>query len=239
MQYATTYNITNMLLGGSIQQIDELASKIKEDLDYIRAKNYKQKYDHICQLSGNMTGLMGDKIMAIREMNNVITTCHKLEMSKMKELKLNETVDDDKRLMELYNAYINAPMGTLAQPGNNIPLSSLNMPTGNGIQIGSNNITSDSGYDKYISELSPEQHAMMFESDPNVETVLVYDQTSHQKYFEVLNIATGEVIPNMPVPSQFVLEDCNVDIRNGIAKNIKLNKTWKLKLIGSPIMNEY
>ena len=87
--------------------------------------------------------------------------------------------------------------------------------------------------------LTPEQNAMIQGTNPNIETVVVYDQSSHNRWFENINTLTGEPVPNLPVPNDFVLNGTNIDIRHGIARNASLNQTYKLKVVGIAAADEF
>lgn len=90
----------------------------------------------------------------------------------------------------------------------------------------------DAGYLNYLSNLSPEQNLMRYENDPNVKQVVVYDAKTGNKFFQVMNTATGEVIPNVPVYDTAVfMPDTTIDIKNRIAKNLNLRETFPLVII--------
>ena len=97
----------------------------------------------------------------------------------------------------------------------------------------------DTGFNEYMSNLTPQQNAMLQEHNPFVETVLVYDQTNHTKWFECIDTRTGMPVPNMELPNDFVRDGCNVDIRRGIARNAQLNQTFKLKVVGTRVSDEF
>lgn len=244
--YQSTYGATTALLAQSISQIDDLNSKIAQDLEAVRnSRQLKRKYDYICELSGTMTGLVGNKINAIREMNNTITNSHKLELSKTKELKLNEQVDDDKRIMDLYNAYINAPVGSMQQammqssPYAGVTAEQLNSPIIRADTQSTPIADSDPGFTEYLNNLSPQQNAMLQENNPNIQTVLAYNQSTQERLFKVINIQTGEDIPNMPIPSDEIKNKLQIDIKNGCARSVELNTTYPLQLYGNRLINEY
>ena len=247
LTYQSTYAPTTGLLAQSIMQIDDLSSKVEKDLDEVRSSHtLKRKYDYICELSGTVTGLMNNKIMAIREMNNTITNCHKLELSKTKELKLNEQTDDDKRIMDLYNAYINAPVGSIptnmmqVNPYAGVSAAQLNSPI-QGIMTQDQQLNSidDAGFNNYINNLSPQQNAMLKESDPNIQTIVLFDQSTQDRFFKVVNTQTGEEIPNMPIPNDSIKATLQIDIKAGCARSLELNTSYPLQLIGNRVLNEY
>lgn len=244
MPYFTTYTVPTQILTHTAMEIDELSAKLKNDLDMVRAsKSMRKKYDYITTLSGNLGQLYANKISVARELASEITNSHRLELNKHKELSSVVNEDDDKKLADMFNAFLNAPMGAFPTANKSVPAQFLNMPSG-GIPIsavdGTLNVMDDeAGFNNYMNNLSPAQQSMMMSANPNIETVLVYDQTSHNKWFEVIDTRTGESIPNAEVPAQFILDGCVVDIRNGIARNTQLNKTYKLKLVGTRLADEF
>ena len=244
MSYQSTYETTNQLLGNTILQIDVMGAQIQQDLAKVRSERDRKKWEYIGALSGTSTSLIGNKISAIKEMNNIIGKCHDLEMKRAKELRYGvDDGDDDKKLMDLYHAYINTPVGTV--PGAAMPFAAMTpaemMTAGVGIPINENiqQVSEDPGYLNYLNNISPTQNAMFMESNPFIETVIVYDQSTQEKYFEVVDSRTGEVVPNMPTPAPMILKGTVVDVRRGTARNAEVNQNFKVKLIGERGLNEY
>jgi len=242
MPYESTYVDNSNALKNTVGQIDYVNNAILHDLEVVRALRDKRKWEYIGGLASTTTSLLGNKISAIREMNNIITKCHDLEFKRAKELKFGvDDGDDDKKMMDLYNAYINTPVGAIGS----MPFSTMTpgemMTTGNGVAINaaSQAVRDDGGYNAYLANCTPEQNAMYMEQNPYVKTVLVYDQTSQERHFEVLNLQTGENVPNMPIPSDAELEGVVVDLARGTARNASLHKNYELKIIGERGMNEY
>lgn len=243
--YMDTYNETNMLLKGAIVQIDTLASEIKTDIDSVRSsKTLKNKYRYITDMTGTTGSLIGAKVSAIKELNASITNAHNLDLKRAKDLstmKAQDEQNDDKRIMDLYSAFVNTPTSSGAILGPSIQdttLMGINgivradaTPAGMGM---------DMGYSNYLNNLSPEQNRMRMESDPNVETVVVFNQDTGQRAFDVIDKNTGQSIPNYTRPDSFLLEDTSIDISRGIARNTQLDQTYKLVVIGSnPNITEY
>lgn len=244
MSYDSSYADTTGLLVGAINQIDYVNGNILKDLETVRALRDKKKWEYIGGLAGTSTSLIGNKISAIREMNSVISKCHDLELRRAKEMKLGQDDgDDDKKIMQLYDAFVNTPIGTVGSP---IPFASMSpadmMTSGNGVAINSNSQAlngTDVGYENFVRNCTPEQNAMFMEGNAFVETVIVFDQSTQEKYFEVVDTRTGEVVPNMPVPSDLELSGVTIDVNRGTARNSQLKRDYKLKLVGVRGYNEY
>lgn len=243
--YGDSYSETNNMLKSAIMQTDMMSNDIARDLSDIRlSKTLRKKYDYISLLSGTSSTLLTTKVTAIRELNKTITDCHNLELKRHKDLKLSENEqDDDKRMMDMYNAFISTPvgggMGMSPVGGNFIPPSSDLTLGGMSNIIRANIDNSDAGYLNYVNHLSPEQNTMRHESNPNIKTVVIYDQSTGRRWFDVINIMTGESIPNMSKPDQMFLEDTTIDIRNKIARNTNLNTTYPLIVHGNAAAFEY
>lgn len=241
MPYSQTYNANMAMMGGTIAQIDNLNGQLLGDLREVRAlrKSFK-KYEYLGTIAGAITSLIGNKISTVREMDSIITKCHDLELKRAKELKAGvDDGDDDKKLMDLYSAFINNPVGS---PANNMPYLNVSQADLMSAGVRSNNMFSpdnDPGFTQYEQNLTPEQNAMLNEGNPNIETVMVYDQSTQDKYFEVIDRTTGMQIPNMPIPGDFILEGCVPDVVRGIARNSDFNQNFTLKLVGQRAMNEY
>ena len=232
--YEAGYEETNNMLRTAIMQTDMLSRDIKEQLDIIKpSKTLKKKYEYISELINTSSSLINTKLSAIKELNKVKTDCYNLELKRIKELKLNaaDDQDDDKRIMDMYNAFINTPVNTgmqLAPPIIDMTLS------GNDIvraEVGAS--IADAGYSSYINNLSPEQNRMIMEKNPNIKTVVKYDQSTGNKWFDVIDVTTGVSVPNMPVPSDIILQDTQVSVARGVARNANIDTTYPLIVLGS------
>lgn len=238
VDYSKSYNETNNLIRGTILQADELSNEIKEDIETVRSsKTLKNKYTYLTNLTASASSLLTTKISAIKELNSTITQSHNLELNRLKALKINETSEnDDMRMMDLYSAFINTPVGAYAN----------NVPTVQDITLlGNNNIT---GIDMIPANpnaassgpLTPEQNRMRLEANPNIQTVVKYNQTTGQRYFDVVDKNTGASVPNYPRPESFLLEDTTIDVHTGIARNRNINTVWPLVLEGNnKLIKEY
>lgn len=241
VDYAQSYAETNNLIKVAIAQADELSTDIKRDIDDIRAsKTLKGKYTYITNLTSSASSLLSTKISAIKELNSTITQGHNLELNRMKALKLDAQKEgnDDMRIMDMYSAFINTPVGSYtpavpsiqditlgvnSQAGavSPVEMAAAPGPTPNGV-------------------LTPEQNRMLMESNPNIQIVVRYNQSTGQRMFDVVDKGTGASIPNYPRPDAFLLEDTTIDVHSGIARNRNINTVWPLLVEGSNVfVTEY
>lgn len=233
------YNETDMMLRSAIGQTDALLNDIGGDLQQIRAaKAMTNKYRYITDLSSTMSALISTKISAARELNNSVTHAIDFNMKREKELKAAAQAsaqDDDRRIMDMYNAYMSIPLGTYQPNGPVAPnireLTFGKDPNGmGGIEIGD---AMQAGFQDYLNTMSPTQNLMRYENNPDVQTVVVFDQSTGQKWFDVINIRTGESIPNVPKPDDFLLEATRPDLANGVARNSNIDMTYPLIVVGN------
>lgn len=234
--YMDTYNETNNMLRSSIYEIDTLNNNLKNDIEDIRtSRTIKKKYDYLSELIGTSSTLISTKVTAIREMNKTITDCHNLEMKRVKEMKLNDNaVDDDKRIMDMYTAFINTPIGTGMPNPLGIGTMDVTLPSSGIVPA---NIGNDN-YDQ--SNITAAQNMMILEKDPNIKTVVVYDDSTGNRWFDVMNIQTGESLSNVEKPDPMFLENTSIDVRNRVARNTDLDVTYPLIVInGNPVVGEY
>lgn len=236
--YIDTYQETSNMLKSSIYQIDMLQSELKSDIDQIRSsKTLKKKYDYISLLSGTMSSLISTKVNAIREINKTITDSHNLEMKRIKDLKLNAAMegDDDKRIMDLYTAYISTPVGTYNGP------TAYNPPNTMDMTLLNNNVLSTEMYQNMDNNytVSPAVNRMLLMENPDIKTVVKYETATGNRYFDVINVKTGESVPGIERPDPMFLNDTTIDVRNGIARNINLDQTYTLITIDNPEINKY
>ncbi len=239
VDYGRSYMETNNLLRGAIIQADELSSEIKEDIEAVRSsKTLKNKYTYLTNLTSSASSLITTKIAAIKELNSTITQAHNLELNRLKALKLNESAEnDDMRMMDLYSSFVNTPIGSYTP----------NAPTIQDITLGVNGVNPSVNSVEMINTqinggtpLTPEQNRMRMESNPNIQVVVKYDQTTGQRYFDVIDKTSGMSVPNYPRPDNFLLEDTTIDVHTGIARNRNINTVWPLVVEGQNIpINEY
>jgi hypothetical protein len=131
----------------------------------------------------------------------------------------------------MYNAYISAPMG---QTYNFIPPQlELVQANPNGI----NRMIVDEGtmYDQYQANKTPEQNLMLLADDPNIKTVVVYDQGTGQRRFDVVDMRNGQSVPNMPLPDPAFLDDTTINLKTGTARNSNINMNYPLIVTGSDL----
>lgn len=231
--YIETYQETTNMLKGSIGQIDMLHNELSSDLETVRnSKTLKKKYDYISMLGSTMGTLIGSKVTAIREINSTITKAHDLDMKRMKELKINEVAkDDDKTIMDMYKAFISTPVGSYT--GNTVPLpTAVDITSMNNMdRIGM--VNDQSSYDAGINNVAPQVNMMLLGTNPDIKTVFVMDDKTGGKWFDVINVKTGESIPGADKPDPMFIDNIVIDRHNRIAKDKNLNITYDLI-----IMNE-
>jgi hypothetical protein len=236
--YISTYQETNDMLHTTIMQADQLSNEIKGDIDQIRSsKSLKGKYTYLTNLNSAAASLISAKLNAIKELNSSITQAHNLELKRYKDLKDIDAAskNDDARMMDLYSAFINAPMGMYD--------NKLNMPTVPDMMLGVNDPTSGiSGVSmsgNSSGTITPEQLRMRLENNSNIEEIVVYDPASGRKWFDVIDKSTGQSVPNYPKSDSFLLEDVSIETRAGVAKNRNLDRVWPLQIVGGVNMSEY
>ena len=86
MTYAETYAPIMGQLAQTVGQIDEMEAQIQEDLRRVRKfkDTTRNKFEYITELTGSATGLIGNRISALREMRSINSKCHDLELRKAK-----------------------------------------------------------------------------------------------------------------------------------------------------------
>lgn len=240
--YENKFQETNAILRSAIAQLDMGLAAIQNDIEEVRsAKTLRNKYNHLSLLQSNMGNFISNKISAARELNSTITKCNEMELKRYKEIKAGAAAeqDDDQRIMDMYKAFISVPAnnntpgyGPLGPSMASMTLSSPNI-------MGNDLGTVDSQYNQYMSNLTPSQNMMMLESNPNIKQVVVYNQETGARYFEVMDLSTGQVVPNAEKHDAMFLEDITIDQKNKVARNINLGETYPLVIVGEPILNEY
>lgn len=236
-----SYYETADMLKNTMAQLDQVASELKIEFDSVRAsRTLKGKYNTMVGLAGNLSEVLEAKISAIKEMNNCISKSNDLDYKREKDRKeAASSVNDDKMIMDLYNAFIQNPMGPSPQPNMGplgpTPLASSLAGTGIIRESADQNTYDQNGVDaaymNYLANITPQQNAMLYEHNPDIKQVVVYDAATNNRWFQVMNVKTGQVIPNAQVHDQMFLEDTTINLKDKIAKNINLNETYPVVVI--------
>lgn len=245
-EHPTIYSYSQMtnLLQETVQQVDMVAAEIKEELDSaIMSRTMRNKQNYIIGLASGIGKLLETKVSAITQINNCISKANEMDYKKEKDRRESQAnqAADDKYIMDMYNSFIKNNVGNQNILGPNIMDTTVSSINGSSIirATGDTNGNVDTGYLNYLSRLTPEQNMMFYENDPNVKTVVVYDESTGNKFFQVMNIATGQVIPNVPVLDNRFMEDTTIDLRTKIAKNNNLHETYPVIVINNEITKEY
>lgn len=241
--YKDSYAETDAVLKTAIVQLDVATNEITQDIHEIRSsKTLRKKYDYLAMMHGSLGTLISTKVSAARELNNSIKNAADLEIKRAKEFKLNEQVDDTKAIMDTYNAFVSMPVSSSPINGYNSPLG----PTTTDLTMLSANIMAsaigadpDLGYQNYMNNMKPEQAMMLYENNPDVKQVVVYNQDTFEKHFEIMNTRTGQIMHGLPKRNDAMyMPDTVIDLANKVARNINLDEVYDVVVVGSG-MSEY
>ena len=236
--YATAYNETNMQLDAAIHQLDMLTGEVLGDIQALRSnKTIRNKYNYINDATANAASIINSKIGAIKEKNKTINDINHMELTRMKEMKSTmDQEDDNQKLMNMYNAFVNTPIGgglsTFGAPkqqeftlNNNIPTVALGNPVGNG----------------NWQPTDPAQNRMLLQAQGRIETVVMFDPSNGNRWFEVIDKNTGQPVPNVEKPSAESVFELDVNVRGGFAKDSNRNISYRLITVnpGTVPMSEF
>lgn len=243
-----TYAETTNMLRETLGQIDALNGELVQEFNNVRAsRTMKNKYGALTDISENIGSLISSKISAIREINSAITKSNDLDYKKYKDIKAaQDSMNDDKYIADLYKSFITNPNMQATHPDMpQAPMINQGSMMGSGIiranvDNSGNLAGGDQAYLNYMSNLTPEQNMMIYEQNPNVKQVVVFDHATGNKFFQMMDMSTGQVIPNLPVYDQDFMQDTTLDLSKGIAKNLNLNETFPIVQINQEsVMNQY
>jgi len=237
------------LITGVLAQTEQLYQSVEDQLKFYhdnKSAGGKTRNMVMAELQNTQVSIINAKLAAIREMNNVRNKINDLNMKHDQMMKDSGEENSDRAVMESYYALLNAPKYGL--PTFTQPLHPTSINTGVNLQGGivptSNTpiVTAVSNdVQPVVSQpvnLTPVQQRMVMEKNPNVKTVVVYNQSTGNKWFDVIDVTTGTSIPNIPRPAQFLLDDMIPDFRNGIASNSNANMSFPLVLQGTRAIDE-
>ena len=245
MPTAYTYMETTGMLRDTLQQIDALNAQLMQEFASVKqSRTMKNKYQVMVGLSENVGALLSTKVSTIREINSSISKSNDLDYKKDKDRKAaTAALDDDKYIADLYKGFIQNPINVAPTP--QVPQVDPSI-FGSGVvraDLRSGDYNSngpvDVGYLNYMSNLSPEQNLFRYEGNNNVKQVVVFDASNGNKFFQVMDISTNQVIPNVPVYDQMFMEDTTIDLATRTAKNINLNESFPVVVINEGVTSQY
>ena len=231
--YAQAYIDTNKQLDESIAQLNMLGGELMGDLNAVRAsKTLRNKYNYINDMTETATSIISSKIAAIKEKNKTINDINHLELTRMKELKSQANAEDDNaRIANMYDAFVSTPVGIGGSPmsvlGPN--MQDIMMPSmGQGFDRGVIGGTDQASWE---ASLDPAQARMVLEAKGAIETVVMYDETSGNRWFEVVDKNTRQPIQGVEKPDPTFIYDLDINLRGGFAKDSNRNVVYPLVVI--------
>ena len=238
--YASAYAETNKQLDDTINALNMLGSEIVADLNVIRTnKTLRNKYNIVNEMTQTATSILSAKLAAIKEKNSTINNINKLELDRLKQIKVSASEEDDNtRIANLYDAFINTPIG--AGPGILGPSMQDIMAGGrSGPALPMMSIGDDQ--QMWESNLNPAENRMLLEAKGAIETIVVYDAYTGNRWFEVVDKITRQPVPNVEKPDNTYIYDLDINIRGGFAKDSNRGVTYPLMCInnGDTSINDY
>ena len=267
-EFEKGYADNSKLLYGTIAQTEMIYNNIEDELNHFRTnRTYggKMRLQHMSNFMNTQVTVLNTKIAAVRELNSTRNKINDLVLKREQQLKDVKDENSDKVITDAYYALLNAPRYGLPTVGQALAPQSINTGvnlSGNIIETASvgsgvapttvsmtdivpaagNNIipagNEDQSFNDYIGNLTPVQRKMISEKDPNIQTVVIYNQATGTKYFDVVNVQTGQSVPGIQRPGEFLLDDMRIDQRNGRAVNSNANMSFPLVIVGSRAMDE-
>jgi hypothetical protein len=88
--YAGAYADTNQQLDDTINALNVLGAEIVTDLNMVRGnKTLRNKYSIVNEMTQTATSILNTKLSAIKEKNSVINNINKLELDRLKQIKVS------------------------------------------------------------------------------------------------------------------------------------------------------
>lgn len=228
--YMTAYAETNQQLDSAIKELNVLGGEIMTELVNVKnSKTLKNKYNYINDMTSTLTSIINTKISAIKEKNKSINDVNNLEIRRIKDLKINNSDEDDNtKIMNLYDAFINTPIGN----GQNIlgpSISELTLSGGTNLPV----IGIGNDQQAWEQQLDPTENRMLLSAKGMIETVVMYDENTGNRWYEVIDKNTRQPIPNVEKPDDSYIYDLDISIKGGYAKDANRKVTYPLVVINS------
>ena len=231
ISYMTAYQETNEQLDSAIKELNMLGSEVMGELVKVKSsKTLKNKYNYINDMTATVTNIISTKIGAIKEKNKTINDVNNMELRRMKELKIDPSQEDDNaRIANLYDAFVNTPIGTYG--GQNILGQSLADMTLMGGAPDMNRMAIGNDQAQWEQGLNPAENRMLLEAKGLVETVVFYDQTSGNRWFEIVDKNTKQPVPNVEKPDDSYIWELDINVNGGFAKDANRNVIYPLIVV--------
>ena len=231
ISYMTAYQETNEQLDSAIKELNMLGSEVMGELVKVKSsKTLKNKYNYINDMTATVTNIISTKIGAIKEKNKTINDVNNMELRRMKELKIDTSQEDDNaRIANLYDAFVNTPIGTYG--GQNILGPSLADMTLMGGAPDMNRMAIGNDQAQWEQGLNPAENRMLLEAKGLVETVGFYDQTSGNRWFEIVDKNTKQPVPNVEKPDDSYIWELDINVNGGFAKDANRNVIYPLIVV--------
>ena len=232
MPYMTAYQETNNQLDDSINQLNMLGNELMSEFVTVKnSKTLKNKYNYMNDMTSTLTNIISTKIGAIKEKNKTINDVNNLELKRMQQLKTTMNEDDDNtKIMNMYDAFINTPIGVgggrdiLGPSIRDLTVSGSLSPDMNRMSIGTDQ-------QMWEQSLSPAENRMVLNAKGVIDTVVMYDEVTGNRWFEVIDKTTGQPVPNVEKPDNTYIYELDINTRGGYAKDINRNTTYPLIIV--------
>ena len=91
------------------------------------------------------------------------------------------------------------------------------------------------------ANLNPAENRMLLEAKGTIETVVMYDSVSGNRWFEVVDKVTRQPVPNVEKPDNSYIYDLDINVRGGFAKDSNRSVSYPLICVngGDASITEY
>jgi hypothetical protein len=90
-----------------------------------------------------------------------------------------------------------------------------------------------------MANMSNDMLNILYEQNPDIKECVIFDASTGAKWFQIMNVKTGQPVPGAQAHSALFMEDTVLDIKNKIAKNSNINETYPIIILNENITHEY
>lgn len=233
--YINAYVETNQQLNTLMEQLDSLGNATAAELMKVQqSKTLKNKFGYMNDMTMNLTSILNSKLNVIKEKNKTINDVNNMELKRLKDLKVSQNEQDDNvKIMNMYDAFVNTPIGSLGAGMS--PMSVLG-PSPQDLALGVGN-TEDLNRIQMgnveASQLSPEKNRMVLEAQGRIDTVVYFDKSTGNRWFEVVDKSTGQPMTGVEKPDETFIYDFDINERGGFAKDPLRNTSYPLVVLNN------
>lgn len=238
--YYSSYEEPTNLIKQTIGELDGLHSEVVSQITQLKNnRTVKGKYKALVDLISADTMILSNRLSAVNNMTKMITDSHNLDLKRLKDANAGAATEEDQtqQINKLYQMYMSMPYDQISTINPESLYGAGPTPVNQQITPGNGgNGLPEISFSP--SQITPEMNYMINDNNPYCKECVIVDDNYAPLGFQYIDTRTNTPIPNIQASDPVFLSNLTMDIPNGMAIDINLNKTYDL-IKQSSINNMY